>query len=430
MDRDTFARLVSQALIHFHDRPYLERHTLVAMLVDQTAMAPAAKLQRVLRAAIEEFSPDPDTPEGSPVLRRYRHLILRYIEGVSLEETARQLLVGVRQAHRDHAEAFYLLTSSLWARCARLEADRAQANDVEQVPTLDTEVLRVTAPRVEQPPDLAAVIDGAVAMLAPFGRERNMDIQSIPPDSPIRLPIGAVVLRHIVLDLLSYALESPATSIIRAGHGTGWKRQELRVTITPRCPPAGAAETTADSEREMLLATAQRLVEMNGGTILVKHTQASTQEIVISFPSTDESTLLIVDDNLDIGRLFRRYLHGQQYRLVQATNAEQARRLAHDLNPSVIILDLLMPSVDGWEILRQIRRDERTQDTPVIVCSVLPEWSLAKSLGIVDFLIKPVTSRQLRATLQRWCEEEHQVRRLAHPSHIAMPRQPSDPLGG
>jgi len=116
--------------------------------------------------------------------------------------------------------------------------------------------------------------------------------------------------------------------------------------------------------------------------------------------TSQASLVLVVDDNPDLIRLFRRYLHGEGFRLLQARNAIRARQLARTLGPDVIVLDLMMPAQDGWDFFQSMRDDPTTAAIPVVACSVLPERELALSLQASDFLAKPVTPESLRKALE------------------------------
>src|SRR5579884_246970 len=120
----------------------------------------------------------------------------------------------------------------------------------------------------------------------------------------------------------------------------------------------------------------------------------------LTLPTAETPVVLVVDDNADVLSLFRRYL-GTLYDVHPATNGEQALRLAGQVHPDVITLDVMMPSQDGWEVLQMLKNDPSTAHIPVVVCSVLRERELALSLGAAEFLAKPVTAEHLRAALQR-----------------------------
>jgi putative two-component system response regulator len=72
-----------------------------------------------------------------------------------------------------------------------------------------------------------------------------------------------------------------------------------------------------------------------------------------------------------------------------------------ETRPDLIILDVMMPSMDGWQVLRSLKQNPATKSTPIIICSVLREPELAISLGAISYLIKPVDRLELLATLER-----------------------------
>jgi CheY-like chemotaxis protein len=69
--------------------------------------------------------------------------------------------------------------------------------------------------------------------------------------------------------------------------------------------------------------------------------------------------------------------------------------------PDLILLDVMMPTMDGWQVLRSLKQNPTTEHTPIIICSVLKEPELAISLGARAYLKKPVDRLELLATLER-----------------------------
>jgi CheY-like chemotaxis protein len=116
-------------------------------------------------------------------------------------------------------------------------------------------------------------------------------------------------------------------------------------------------------------------------------------------PVGTDKVLLIVDDNEAVSQAFRRYLAEYRYQVIGATNGPDALRLARELSPALITLDVMIPNQDGWEILHALKRDPTTQQIPVVICSVLEDPRLARSLGAVTYLRKPVGQADLLAVL-------------------------------
>jgi CheY-like chemotaxis protein len=94
-----------------------------------------------------------------------------------------------------------------------------------------------------------------------------------------------------------------------------------------------------------------------------------------------------------------RYLTDRRCRVVGVANGGDGLRLARHLRPLAIVLDLMMPGQDGWEILQNLKADAATADIPVVVCSVLAQESLAQALGADAYLRKPVSREQLLLVL-------------------------------
>ncbi len=81
---------------------------------------------------------------------------------------------------------------------------------------------------------------------------------------------------------------------------------------------------------------------------------------------------------------------------------EQAVPLAELNHPKVIVLDVMMPGVDGWEVLQRLRQNPTTADIPIIVCTILAQEELALSLGVDDFLRKPVSQQSFLNALNQF----------------------------
>jgi len=127
------------------------------------------------------------------------------------------------------------------------------------------------------------------------------------------------------------------------------------------------------------------------------------------FPDEKARVVLVIDDNEGVHELFRRYLEGEQYRVVTARSGREGVSLAESVRPDVIVLDVLMPEEDGWATLRHLVADDSTREIPVVICSVIDDRELAISLGATAFLAKPVSRRQLLEKVTQ-CQEMRPLR--------------------
>jgi CheY-like chemotaxis protein len=111
--------------------------------------------------------------------------------------------------------------------------------------------------------------------------------------------------------------------------------------------------------------------------------------------------VLVIDDNEGLVSLLQRYLTDQTCRVVAATSGEEGLRLAQQLRPAAIVLDVMMPVMHGWEVLQRLRAHQQTTDIPVIICSVFNNPELAQALGATLFLPKPIRQEEILAALAR-----------------------------
>ncbi|MBI2940979.1 MAG: response regulator [Chloroflexi bacterium] len=415
LDRETFAGYVREVLDRLHDRAFLRTHPLAELLALAGQPLSGSAVRSAIDAAIEELKPLPDAPPLSPAWRRYRHLVLRYVEGQSFEETTRRLMISVRQGRRDHAEAVAELTAVLWQRYLRAQSPRGQddramdgqsrleGSDADES-ILQAELTKVEGPSEEGPTDLAEALRDAFSTLGGLARTAGVSLDlSAPADLP---PVGAsrVVLRQILLNFLVGAIKLAPTFRITVSAVRAEERVELRLVLARPAGRAanGQAALPSPGDAEAALAICQRLAKLQGGSVRADAAGGQVASLELVLPAVAPTTVLVVDDNPDVARLFRRYLAAGNYRVIHATNASGALELASETRPDVITLDVLLPSHDGWEILRDLKERPETKDIPVVVCSILPERTLALSLGGDDFVAKPVTREALWTALRRW----------------------------
>src|SRR3989338_8206986 len=119
----------------------------------------------------------------------------------------------------------------------------------------------------------------------------------------------------------------------------------------------------------------------------------------------DKATILVVDDSPDTRNLIITLLE-DDYRIMAATNGEEALRLAQSgAQPDLILLDIMMPGVSGYEVCRQLKADSRTCNIPVIFISAMAgegNETQGRALGAVGFLSKPLDPRNVVAQVKEY----------------------------
>jgi two-component system alkaline phosphatase synthesis response regulator PhoP len=108
--------------------------------------------------------------------------------------------------------------------------------------------------------------------------------------------------------------------------------------------------------------------------------------------------VLLVDDEEVLRRVMARGLERHGYSVIQSDNGEEALKIAQQESPSLIILDLVMPGLLGFEVCATLRRDERFRKTPIIIMSAKsykPDIEKAKELGADAYVVKPIEIGEL-----------------------------------
>lgn len=111
--------------------------------------------------------------------------------------------------------------------------------------------------------------------------------------------------------------------------------------------------------------------------------------------SKTEKVILAIDDDLQVIKLYERFLQTSGYKVVALTQPKLAVERARSLKPFAITLDVMMPEVDGWQVIHALKNDPQTRDIPVIICSILEEEEKGFSLGAADYLVKPFLQEDL-----------------------------------
>jgi CheY-like chemotaxis protein len=120
---------------------------------------------------------------------------------------------------------------------------------------------------------------------------------------------------------------------------------------------------------------------------------------------TPQRTILVVDDHPDHLYFFRRVLTGAGYAVAEAGRGEDVLPRVLEVEPDLIILDLVLPGLTGWDVATTVKRDPRTSRVPVFLVTAYPhkaseQWS---SDGDCDaLLVKPVDPKRLLAEVERW----------------------------
>jgi CheY-like chemotaxis protein len=114
------------------------------------------------------------------------------------------------------------------------------------------------------------------------------------------------------------------------------------------------------------------------------------------------SLVLVIDDDPALCDLMKRFLGQEGFLVETATSGEQGLRAAQEIRPDLIILDVLMPGLDGWAVLEALKSAPYLADIPVIMLTIVEDKDRALALGATDYLIKPIDRRRLVELLRQY----------------------------
>lgn len=164
------------------------------------------------------------------------------------------------------------------------------------------------------------------------------------------------------------------------------------------------------------LAICKRLIDIHHGKMWVESTLGAGSTFFFSLPllaqpqthnaamgdeQTDGIPVLVIDDDPSVVDIVASYLKQDGYAVYGIHDSRNAVTEVQQVQPAAIILDILMPYKDGWQVLTEIKADQSLQDIPVVLYTLVEEKRLGMSLGASAYLVKPIDEEQLRAAITR-----------------------------
>ncbi|HET7704345.1 MAG TPA: response regulator [Candidatus Limnocylindrales bacterium] len=301
------------------------------------------------------------------------------------------------------------------------------------------DLAKVEAGRLELRPetvDVAGLAAEVVNGLRPLAERKQLDVSIDAAPSILWADRGR--LRQILYNLLSNAIKytpDHGAVVVHVGGTSSSVDIEVRDTgvgIAPEDLDSVFEEfhqvgdhAARDQGTGLGLALTKRLVEAHGGTIRVTSVVGSGSRFRVSMPAPahpvvelpvvapdvprdpalhvagEQPAVLVIEDDPSAVRLLREYLEPAGYRVHVAAAGAEGLALARRLHPAAILLDVLLPGADGWEILRQAKADDAIAAIPVIIVTVVDEREVGLALGAVDYLVKPIRRDALLGSLRR-----------------------------
>jgi CheY-like chemotaxis protein/CHASE3 domain sensor protein len=287
-----------------------------------------------------------------------------------------------------------------------------------------------------KPFSLRMTIDDIVESIAPLAAEKRIELrQDIPQDLP-SLESDDIRVSQILQNLIANAVKFTEAGSVTVSARSDQGRFSVRIADTG----IGVAENdlpfifdefrqvdgTSARKHEgtgLGLTIARKAARMLGGDITVQSAKGVGSIFTLTLPvawqgsaptyepivtrqpagvkKSERKTILVVDDEPDMAAMISRYLLQEGYNTLTATSGAEALILAARECPFAITLDIIMPDMDGWEVLQGLKKNPETKDIPVIIVSISEGKETGFALGAIGYVTKPVSKKQLISEIEK-----------------------------
>jgi len=283
--------------------------------------------------------------------------------------------------------------------------------------------------------DIHALVKEVLSIVKPLADKSDNTVEVICPANIGSFRSDQIKVKQCLLNLMSNAnkftskgaltlkVEREDTSRIYfrvSDTGVGMTQEQLG-RVFQAFSQADASTTKRFGGTGLGLAITKYFCTMLGGDVTVDSTPGKGSTFTIWLPdqavapaavdsptpaasaADGRATVLVVDDDASVRGLLAKTLEKEGYRVISAGNGVEALALAREHRPQAITLDVLMPQMDGWGTLKELKTDAELRDIAVIMVTVLNERGMAIPLGAADFMTKPVDRQRLTAMLREHC---------------------------
>ncbi|MGL5872498.1 MAG: response regulator [Xenococcaceae cyanobacterium] len=291
--------------------------------------------------------------------------------------------------------------------------------------------------------DVATLIEDVVATIRPLVEKNSNTLTVNCPADLGKMHADLTKVRQSLFNLLSNGSKftekgSLVLSVDRQDDRIFFRVSDTGIGMTPEqmsklfkaFTQADASTTRKYGGTGLGLAITQKFSQMMGGDINVEsvfgkgstftmHLPVNIQPLpeIYSFDRSlnseeffvelqGQNTILVIDDDLTIHDILIRFLSKQGFNVKTASNGLDGLRIAKEIQPSAITLDVMMPGMDGWAVLNALKSDPETANIPTIMMSMVQDRNLGYTLGAADYLLKPIDRHQLLSILQKYSSEQ------------------------
>lgn len=395
---EEFEQGLREALAHLYD-PLYHPPKAVHRALGYAPYADCQTFQAALIQAVEELKPGPAVPPTARSRRLYDLLVYRFIQNLTQEETAERLGITPRHLRREQAEAIHVLAVRLWERTRAVDLpSEAPASTALSAPSgevtpawlsqIRQELLSLQRSAPGALADVGTAMRRAAELMGTLTSAQGVTLHLELPPSNLVAATHPTILQQILIAAIRQLVQQcvPERITLSATSETG----RVRIAIT------GWKTCTSEIIEVPFI---HEVLALQGGSATIEH-EGDRITLSLFLPAVDR-VVLVVDDNVDLVHVLRRYLVGTRYRIVHLVRGQEVFETVENTKPNVIVLDVMLPDVDGWELLAKLHQHPATRTIPIVVCSVVQEESLAMALGAAVYLSKPVQREQFLSALDQ-----------------------------
>jgi PAS domain S-box-containing protein len=271
--------------------------------------------------------------------------------------------------------------------------------------------------------DLAEVLENVARSLHVNAEQKGLEFLTEIP-SGLKVRGDRERLAQVFLNLLSNAIKyTPAGTVELRAH-----QEDDAVVVEVRDTGIGLSESDLQKLFQKFfrsdnpyvrkvggtglgLSIAKAIVERHGGTITVTSQLGQGSTFTVRLPALarpERPLVLVIEDEVAIARLIAKYIEKMGYRAVTAYSAREGFDQAVRLKPDLITLDVLMPDLDGFALIQQLKAHPETAHIPVIFLSIVQDRQQGLRLGASAFLTKPIDERKFYETVRALLEPRGQ----------------------
>ena len=384
-----FNEVIKDVLDNLYDIASLETHPALFSVIKLPQGFTGSKgefIRQFMLDGIEQLRPPrKELSLTAPEWRPYIILNKRYVEGMGSQELSDLLMISPRQMRRDHHKALAALYGILWTNCYPNEKIESDA-DLNPVIEVHNEMI-----------DPVETTRGVYTMLKKQFDQKNISVEFLPGEGFMPVITDRVILRQVLISLFNDILHNQSVNNLQICCSSSANHVLLEFSSLVNNENSSNDPEHDETIADELTAVAYWCERIHARVEELCTNEKSVRKVkrTLWLPHSDQKIMLVIDDQEPVVNLFQRYLSQTDILTIGISHPEEAIPLARHLRPALITLDVMMPQMDGWELLQLIKLDEMLKNIPVIICSAWNDPDLSRSLGAQAYLKKPVTQKML-----------------------------------